>query len=112
MHALFCACSFVLVYFLYPETANIPLEEMSDVFGDSDPTPEEEERMSISKLNRVTRQSSISLPSLASFTEYDQMQRRKRSTNFNDVKNLTLMDKFKKLFNFKNSYQNLNQNEQ
>ncbi|EEB95177.1 hypothetical protein MPER_05896, partial [Moniliophthora perniciosa FA553] len=28
MHGFFCACSFVLVYFLYPETKGVPLEEM------------------------------------------------------------------------------------
>lgn len=28
MHAFFCAISFVLVYFLYPETRGVPLEEM------------------------------------------------------------------------------------
>ncbi|KAJ7769116.1 hypothetical protein DFH07DRAFT_1006825 [Mycena maculata] len=36
MHGFFCACSFVLVYFLYPETKGVPLEEMDAVFGDSD----------------------------------------------------------------------------
>ncbi|EOR01982.1 Sugar transporter STL1 [Wallemia ichthyophaga EXF-994] len=75
MHALFCACSFVLVYFLYPETANIPLEEMSDVFGDSDPSPEEVEQLSLRKQTRSLRQSSVNLPSLANFNEYDQRQR-------------------------------------
>ncbi|KAJ3568361.1 hypothetical protein NP233_g5761 [Leucocoprinus birnbaumii] len=34
MHAFFCACSFVLVYFLYPETKGVPLEEMDAVFGE------------------------------------------------------------------------------
>lgn len=28
MHAFFCAVSFILVYFLYPETRGVPLEEM------------------------------------------------------------------------------------
>ncbi|KAJ7155506.1 hypothetical protein C8R43DRAFT_1096388 [Mycena crocata] len=36
MHGFFCACSFVLVYFLYPETKGVPLEEMDAVFGDSE----------------------------------------------------------------------------
>ncbi|TIC01838.1 hypothetical protein E3Q18_00459 [Wallemia mellicola] len=76
MHALFCACSFVLVYFLYPETANVPLEEMSDIFGDSGSTEEEAEQISLHKQNRIARQSSVSLPSLASFTEYDRRHRR------------------------------------
>nr|XP_031859525.1 uncharacterized protein CI109_004987 [Kwoniella shandongensis]KAA5526597.1 hypothetical protein CI109_004987 [Kwoniella shandongensis] len=34
MHAFFCALSFVLVYFLYPETRGVPLEEMDALFGD------------------------------------------------------------------------------
>ncbi|RXK41044.1 hypothetical protein M231_01675 [Tremella mesenterica] len=34
MHAFFCAVSFVLVYFLYPETRGVPLEEMDKLFGD------------------------------------------------------------------------------
>lgn len=42
VHAFFCAVSFVLVYFLYPETANIRLEDMDQLFGDATtamPTP-------------------------------------------------------------------------
>ncbi|WWC72683.1 uncharacterized protein I206_106647 [Kwoniella pini CBS 10737] len=34
MHAFFCALSFVLVYFLYPETRGVPLEEMNLLFQD------------------------------------------------------------------------------
>ncbi|KAG5292723.1 MFS monosaccharide transporter [Histoplasma ohiense] len=34
MHAFFCACSFVLVYFVYPETSGIRLEDMDAIFGD------------------------------------------------------------------------------
>ncbi|WVO19924.1 uncharacterized protein IAS62_001214 [Cryptococcus decagattii] len=34
MHAFFCALSFILVYFLYPETRGVPLEEMDKLFGD------------------------------------------------------------------------------
>ncbi|GAA5997621.1 sugar porter family MFS transporter [Rhodotorula paludigena] len=34
MHAGFCCLSFVLVYFAYPETAGVPLEEMDELFGD------------------------------------------------------------------------------
>ncbi|KAJ7600760.1 hypothetical protein C8J56DRAFT_847374 [Mycena floridula] len=37
MHGFFCACSFVLVYFVYPETKGIPLEEMDVVFGEDRP---------------------------------------------------------------------------
>ncbi|KAG8526221.1 uncharacterized protein KY384_000214 [Bacidia gigantensis] len=49
VHAFFCAASFVLgkliprsVYFIYPETANVRLEDMSQLFGDATtamPTP-------------------------------------------------------------------------
>ncbi|MCJ1477329.1 hypothetical protein MMC13_006000 [Lambiella insularis] len=42
VHAFFCAVSFVLVYFVYPETANLRLEDMDQLFGDATtamPTP-------------------------------------------------------------------------
>ncbi|EXJ91664.1 hypothetical protein A1O3_00214 [Capronia epimyces CBS 606.96] len=42
LHAFFCAVSFVLVYFIYPETANVRLEDMNALFGDATtamPTP-------------------------------------------------------------------------
>ncbi|KAJ3771280.1 hypothetical protein EV361DRAFT_887287 [Lentinula raphanica] len=35
MHAFFCCCSFILVYFLYPETKGVTLEEMDAVFGEA-----------------------------------------------------------------------------
>ncbi|KAJ4482433.1 hypothetical protein J3R30DRAFT_3459479 [Lentinula aciculospora] len=34
MHAFFCCCSFILVYFLYPETKGVSLEDMDAVFGE------------------------------------------------------------------------------
>ncbi|KAK4580368.1 Ribulose bisphosphate carboxylase large chain [Recurvomyces mirabilis] len=43
LHAFFCAVSFVVVYFIYPETANVRLEDMNSLFGDATtiaPTPE------------------------------------------------------------------------
>ncbi|KMU80786.1 sugar transporter STL1 [Coccidioides immitis RMSCC 3703] len=42
MHAFFCATSFVVVYFLYPETSGVRLEDMDVLFGDATtamPTP-------------------------------------------------------------------------
>ncbi|KAM5530703.1 hypothetical protein V8D89_015627 [Ganoderma adspersum] len=36
MHGFFCVCSFILVYFLYPETKGVPLEEMDAVFGEEE----------------------------------------------------------------------------
>ncbi|VDB99738.1 unnamed protein product [Peniophora sp. CBMAI 1063] len=52
MHGFFCACSFVLVYFLYPETRGVPLEEMDAVFGEDEreereENEEEDERASL-----------------------------------------------------------------
>ena len=35
LHAFFCAISFVVVYFTYPETANVRLEDMNSIFGDA-----------------------------------------------------------------------------
>ncbi|KAF2129122.1 hypothetical protein P153DRAFT_431911 [Dothidotthia symphoricarpi CBS 119687] len=35
IHAFFCAASFVIVYFIYPETANVRLEDMNSLFGDA-----------------------------------------------------------------------------
>ncbi|KAF2861171.1 hypothetical protein K470DRAFT_281654 [Piedraia hortae CBS 480.64] len=35
VHAFFCAVSFVVVWFVYPETANVRLEDMNSLFGDA-----------------------------------------------------------------------------
>lgn len=35
VHAFFCAVSFVVVYFLYPETCGVRLEDMDSLFGDA-----------------------------------------------------------------------------
>ncbi|KAG9246116.1 hypothetical protein BJ878DRAFT_478632 [Calycina marina] len=43
VHAFFCASSFVVVYFIYPETAGVRLEDMDQIFGDATtamPTPQ------------------------------------------------------------------------
>lgn len=34
IHAFSCLCSFVVVYFVYPETAGVQLEDMDSLFGD------------------------------------------------------------------------------
>lgn len=34
MHAFFCFCSLLLVFFAYPETMGVPLEEMDEIFGE------------------------------------------------------------------------------
>ncbi|KAJ4347826.1 Ribulose bisphosphate carboxylase large chain [Didymosphaeria variabile] len=44
IHAFFCAVSFVIVWFIYPETANVRLEDMNSIFGDAtsvQPTPQQ-----------------------------------------------------------------------
>nr|XP_019001641.1 uncharacterized protein I203_05844 [Kwoniella mangroviensis CBS 8507]OCF65102.1 hypothetical protein I203_05844 [Kwoniella mangroviensis CBS 8507] len=43
MHAFFCALSFVLVYFLYPETRGVPLEEMNLLFQDEPDLDDDED---------------------------------------------------------------------
>ncbi|KXH42327.1 hypothetical protein CNYM01_03916 [Colletotrichum nymphaeae SA-01] len=35
VHAFFCAVSFIVVYFIYPETCGVRLEEMDSLFGDA-----------------------------------------------------------------------------
>ncbi|KAK0389781.1 hypothetical protein NLU13_3354 [Sarocladium strictum] len=35
LHAFFCCASFVIVYFIYPETCGVRLEEMDSIFGDA-----------------------------------------------------------------------------
>ncbi|KZS93142.1 general substrate transporter [Sistotremastrum niveocremeum HHB9708] len=47
MHGFFCVCSFILVFFLYPETKGIPLEEMDAIFGDESSSDEESETSSL-----------------------------------------------------------------
>jgi len=61
MHAFFCASSVILVYFLYPETKGVPLEEMDAVFGEesaqaaSDPNSETSSLVSHVRTDRATR---------------------------------------------------------
>ncbi|PSR82228.1 and other transporter-domain-containing protein [Coniella lustricola] len=38
VHAFFCAASFVIVYFIYPETSGVRLEDMNSIFGDATTT--------------------------------------------------------------------------
>ncbi|KAF8521508.1 general substrate transporter [Gautieria morchelliformis] len=63
MHGFFCACSFILVYFLYPETKGVPLEEMDRVFGEEPLSDEESETASLVRSRRSsTNHHSISPP--------------------------------------------------
>ncbi|QRV75792.1 Sugar (and other) transporter [Ceratobasidium sp. AG-Ba] len=52
MHAFFCFCSLILVYFLYPETKGIPLEEMDAVFGEEPITGDDDDDSETSSLVR------------------------------------------------------------
>jgi len=46
MHAFFCLCSLIFVYFAYPETMGVPLEEMGELFGDQPgPIPQNYDEM-------------------------------------------------------------------
>lgn len=54
VHAFFCICSFVLVYFVYPETKGVQLEDMDSLFGD---------KSIASNLGEDDRQSLLSGPS-------------------------------------------------
>jgi sugar porter (SP) family MFS transporter len=38
VHAFFCVASFVIVYFIYPETCGVRLEDMDSLFGDASTT--------------------------------------------------------------------------
>ncbi|TFY71455.1 hypothetical protein EVG20_g1567 [Dentipellis fragilis] len=65
MHGFFCICSFVLVYFLYPETKGVPLEEMDAVFGEDEreeALENESERASLVSGSIHTNHQSISPP--------------------------------------------------
>lgn len=46
MHAFFCLCSLIFVYFAYPETMGVPLEEMETLFGDEPgPIPQKDDEV-------------------------------------------------------------------
>ncbi|KAH8102523.1 general substrate transporter [Cristinia sonorae] len=62
MHGFFCACSFVVVYFLYPETKGVPLEEMDAVFGEGMSYEESERQSLVSHRSRRSRSSIVPLP--------------------------------------------------
>jgi len=47
MHGMFCLCSLVLVFFLYPETKGISLEDMDVVFGEEVVDETEDENTSL-----------------------------------------------------------------
>ncbi|GAA6042170.1 hypothetical protein JCM8097_004996 [Rhodosporidiobolus ruineniae] len=65
VHAGFCVLSFVLVYFAYPETAGVPLEEMDELFGDtpSHALLDSDEDSALLAADRAPLRRSHSLPS-------------------------------------------------
>ncbi|KAK7059064.1 hypothetical protein VNI00_001688 [Paramarasmius palmivorus] len=56
MHGFFCVCSFILVYFLYPETKGVPLEEMDAVFGED---ARDEAEDNASTIEEITERTSL-----------------------------------------------------
>ncbi|KAH8120440.1 general substrate transporter [Phellopilus nigrolimitatus] len=66
LHGFFCTCSFILVYFLFPETKGVPLEEMDAVFGEEERI-EEEEEMEEEELERAALHRSSSRFGYGSF---------------------------------------------
>ncbi|GLB36041.1 putative major facilitator superfamily, sugar transporter (TC 2.A.1.1) family protein [Lyophyllum shimeji] len=76
MHGFFCACSFVIVYFLYPETKGVPLEEMDAVFGEEERLErldDQSERASL--VPSATSQSRASTRAIPASPENTQRQR-------------------------------------
>ncbi|KAI1793853.1 general substrate transporter [Ganoderma leucocontextum] len=68
MHGFFCVCSFVLVYFLYPETKGVPLEEMDAVFGEEELEEQLEDEASergslLSQQSNRSRRGHVRIPS-------------------------------------------------
>ncbi|MBW0490340.1 hypothetical protein O181_030055 [Austropuccinia psidii MF-1] len=62
MHAFFCVCSFILVYFAYPETCGVPLEDMDELFGDVG--LEDHENQSLVNSERSSIQRALEPPDL------------------------------------------------
>uniref|UniRef100_A0A1N6MC11 Putative sugar porter n=1 Tax=[Candida] hispaniensis TaxID=312227 RepID=A0A1N6MC11_9ASCO len=78
IHASFCVLSFILVYFCYPETSGVNLEDMDSVFGDSSVSPSPDAQSLISRestpihlytnpaLERAKQKNEANLPLLSS----------------------------------------------
>ncbi|KAI9609506.1 hypothetical protein H4Q26_007463 [Puccinia striiformis f. sp. tritici PST-130] len=62
MHACFCVISFILVYFAYPETCGIALEDMDELFGDVG--LEDHENQSLVNSERSSIQRALEPPDL------------------------------------------------
>ncbi|PLW21149.1 hypothetical protein PCANC_05471 [Puccinia coronata f. sp. avenae] len=66
MHACFCVMSFILVYFAYPETCGIPLEDMDELFGDVG--LEDHENQSLVNSERSSIQRALEPPDLTAIS--------------------------------------------
>lgn len=64
MHGFFCICSFILVYFLYPETKGVPLEEMDAVFGEDALQEQLENESEVTSLNLPSHDVPSRLPQI------------------------------------------------
>lgn len=64
IHAFFCALSFVVVYFIYPETKGLALEEMDTLFDDQSiaPTPRGPDSQSLFDPSEDTAYNSLAEP--------------------------------------------------
>ncbi|CAK7209198.1 Ribulose bisphosphate carboxylase large chain [Sporothrix bragantina] len=62
VHAFFCALSFVVVYFFYPETCGVRLEEMDSLFGDASTTAGTPRSVSVSTPHYGDAESGALLP--------------------------------------------------
>lgn len=69
MHAFFCVLSFILVYFAYPETCGVPLEDMDELFGDVG--LEDHENQSLVNSERSSIQRALEPPDLSSLLAED-----------------------------------------
>ncbi|KNZ43782.1 hypothetical protein VP01_986g3 [Puccinia sorghi] len=71
MHACFCVMSFILVYFAYPETCGIPLEDMDELFGDVG--LEDHENQSLVNSERSSIQRALEPPDLMDHDDSDEV---------------------------------------
>ncbi|KAH9818057.1 general substrate transporter [Melampsora americana] len=71
MHAISCILSFILVYFAYPETCGVPLEEMDELFGDVG--LEDTEHQSLVNSERSSIRNALEPPNLIEIDESERL---------------------------------------